>query len=54
MTKAVDHVEGDPACSLSRDSWDGRPGDLIVIPQAQHSVEAPRDSAILLTVGKTS
>jgi quercetin dioxygenase-like cupin family protein len=33
-------------------SWDGRTGDLIIAPEARHSVEAIEDSAILLTVAK--
>jgi len=31
-------------------AWEGRTGDLIVIPAARHWVEALADSAILLTV----
>lgn len=31
------------------DSWDGRPGDLIEIPPARHSVHATDDAVILLT-----
>lgn len=34
------------------DSWEGRTGDLIAIPDARHSVEAVEDSAFLLTVAK--
>jgi quercetin dioxygenase-like cupin family protein len=34
------------------DSWDGREGDLIVIPPARHSLEAVADAVVLLTVGK--
>ncbi len=33
-------------------AWDGRTGDLIVIPAARHAVEALEDSAVLLTVAK--
>ncbi|MFD5648481.1 cupin domain-containing protein [Streptomyces sp. NPDC127039] len=33
-------------------SWDGRTGDLILIPPARHSLEALEDSAVLLTVAK--
>jgi quercetin dioxygenase-like cupin family protein len=33
-------------------SWDGRSGGLIVIPDARHSLEALEDSAVLLTVAK--
>jgi quercetin dioxygenase-like cupin family protein len=35
------------------DSWDGRSGDLIVIPELRHSVEAVEDAVLLLTVAKT-
>jgi len=30
-------------------SWEGRPGELIVVPDARHSVDALEDSAFLLT-----
>ena len=33
-------------------SWEGRDGDLIVIPQARHSLHAVSDAAVLLTVAK--
>ncbi|PRX46586.1 Cupin domain-containing protein [Prauserella shujinwangii] len=33
-------------------AWDGRHGDLIVVPQARHGLEALEDSAVLLTVAK--
>ncbi len=32
-------------------AWDGRAGDLIVIPPARHDVRALEDAAVLLTVG---
>jgi len=34
-------------------SWDGRTGDLLVIPPVRHSVEALEDTAAVLTVVKT-
>lgn len=34
------------------ETWDGRTGDLLVIPPARHSIEAHEDSVILLTVVK--
>ncbi|MDT2010233.1 LuxR family transcriptional regulator [Rhodococcus opacus] len=33
-------------------SWEGREGDLLIVPDARHSLEALVDSAILLTVAK--
>ena len=36
------------------DSWEGRDGDLLVIPDAPHSLTALADSAVLLTVVKHS
>lgn len=32
--------------------WDGRTGDLIVVPDQRHSLAALEDAAILLTVAK--
>ncbi|MFC4057250.1 cupin domain-containing protein [Planomonospora corallina] len=32
------------------DSWEGRAGDLLIVPQARHSLEALEDAAALLTV----
>ena len=34
------------------DSWDGREGDLIVIPAARHSLHAVDNAVVLLTVAK--
>ena len=32
--------------------WEGRDGDLLMVPDATHSLRAVRDSAVLLTVAK--
>ena len=34
------------------DSWEGRQGDLLIIPPARHSLSALEDSAVVLTVAK--
>jgi quercetin dioxygenase-like cupin family protein len=34
------------------DAWEGRSGDMIVIPDSRHSLEAIEDSVVLLTVAK--
>ena len=51
--EATLHVLGGRVRLISDEaSWDGAPGDLLVIPPARHSVEAVKDSTILLTVVK--
>jgi quercetin dioxygenase-like cupin family protein len=34
--------------------WEGRTGDLLVIPDARHALQAIEDSAVLLTVSKAA
>jgi quercetin dioxygenase-like cupin family protein len=33
-------------------AWEGRRGDLLIVPDVRHALEAPEDSAVLLTVSK--
>ena len=33
-------------------AWEARTGDLLIVPDARHSLEAIEDSAILMTVAK--
>jgi quercetin dioxygenase-like cupin family protein len=33
-------------------AWDGSPGDLIIVPDSRHAIEAIQDAAVLLTVAK--
>jgi quercetin dioxygenase-like cupin family protein len=37
---------------VGQTSWNGSPGDLLIIPQERHALEAVETSAILLTVAK--
>ncbi len=32
--------------------WEGSPGDLLIVPDARHTLDAIEDSAVLLTVAK--
>jgi quercetin dioxygenase-like cupin family protein len=34
-------------------SWEGMAGDLLIVPEARHSLEALEDAAFVLTVAKT-
>lgn len=51
--EATVHVlSGRVRLGAGEDSWEGRNGDLIVIPPARHNLEALADSVVLLTVAK--
>lgn len=42
-------VSGRVTLATESESWEGRAGDLIVIPNARHTLTAEEDSAVLLT-----
>ena len=53
--EATVHVlQGRVRLGAGEDRWDGSPGDLIVVPDRRHDLEALEDSVVLLTVAKHS
>ena len=45
-------LKGRVRLRAGEDVWDGRSGDLLIIPPTRHSVDAMEDSVFLLTVAK--
>ncbi|MCV7356423.1 cupin domain-containing protein [Mycolicibacterium fluoranthenivorans] len=45
-------IEGRVRLSNAEASWEGSPGDHLVIPRTRHRLDALADSAVLLTVVK--
>ena len=53
--EATIHVlHGRVRLSAGNDSWDGRRGDLLIVPAAAHSLHALEDATVLLTVAKAA
>jgi quercetin dioxygenase-like cupin family protein len=50
----VQVIHGRVRLIAGKDSWEGSTGDLIVVPDSRHSLEAIEGSTILLTVAKTT
>jgi quercetin dioxygenase-like cupin family protein len=51
--EATVHVlRGRVVLSANGQSWEGRDGDLIIVPDAPHSLRAKHDSVIVMTVAK--
>jgi quercetin dioxygenase-like cupin family protein len=47
-------VHGRVRLICGADSWEGRKGDLLIVPPAPHSLQAAENAAVLLTVAKTA
>jgi quercetin dioxygenase-like cupin family protein len=47
-------LRGQVRLTARKMTWEGRPGDLLVVPNAAHALQAAEDSAVLLTVSKTA
>lgn len=48
----VQVLQGRVVLASADASWEGSPGDLLIVPDARHSLEALEPSAVLLTVAK--
>ncbi|HEX5540616.1 MAG TPA: cupin domain-containing protein [Micromonospora sp.] len=46
-------LQGRVELSSGETTWPGRQGDLLVIPQARHALQAIDDAVVLLTVAKS-
>ena len=49
----VDVLHGRVTLVAADNEWHGSPGDLIIVPDSTHSLEAVEDSVVLLTVAKS-
>ena len=49
----VQVLHGRVTLSAGGNEWNGAPGDLLIVPDSMHSLEAREDSAVLLTVAVT-
>lgn len=50
----VQVLRGRIRLTAGKSVWEGRSGDLLIVPDARHALEAVEDSVILLTVSKTA
>jgi quercetin dioxygenase-like cupin family protein len=47
-------LQGRVRLTAGVDTWEARSGDLLIVPEARHSLEAVEDSAVVLTIAKVS
>jgi quercetin dioxygenase-like cupin family protein len=53
--EATVHIlQGQVTLTAAGNAWIGTAGDLLIVPEAMHSLEATEDAVILLTVAKVS
>ncbi len=45
-------IQGRVSLICGEDNWEGSGGDLIIVPNARHSLEALEDSVVILAVAK--
>ncbi|MBT8163832.1 MULTISPECIES: cupin domain-containing protein [Arthrobacter] len=45
-------LEGRVTLTAGENSWDGSPGDLLIVPDSRHGLRAHEDSVFLLSVAK--
>lgn len=50
----VQVLRGRVTLVVGENRWNGSPGDLMIIPDSRHALEAVEDSVVLLTVAKRS
>ena len=48
----VQVLHGRVTLIADKTKWNGSPGDLLIVPDSRHALEAAEDSVILLTVSK--
>lgn len=49
---SVHVLRGRVLLTAGEQTWEGRNGDLLIVPNAPHSLQALQDSTVLLTVAK--
>jgi quercetin dioxygenase-like cupin family protein len=48
----VQVLHGRVTLVAGEDRWNGSPGDLMIVPDSRHALDAVEDSVVLLTVAK--